>query len=118
MPFTTTRPCAAGMTGAFDAADGWPMSRNQCVRSCVRQLRDSSKAGTWCGGSEVRNRLAASPQCGLLNLSHTRINKLPVSFRFRSSRTRMLHDETNFGIGTLAHRLLDQLGLGLGEQRV
>ena len=30
------------------------------------------------------------------------INKLLVSFRFRSSSRRVLHDETNFGIGTLA----------------
>src|SRR5947209_839125 len=33
-----------------------------------------------CGGSEVRNILAASPNCGLLNLSHTRIKELLVSF--------------------------------------
>ena len=42
--------------------------------------------------------------CGLLNQSHTRINKMLVSLRFRSSQKRGLHNGANFGIGTLGSR--------------
>src|SRR5690349_4042076 len=44
------------------------------------KLKRTSESGHWCGGSEVRIILAASPRCGLLNQSHTRFNKLPVPF--------------------------------------
>jgi hypothetical protein len=54
-----------------------------------------------CGGSAVRIIDAASSSCGPLNQSHTRINKLPVSFRFRSPQKKARQNDTNFGIRTL-----------------
>jgi hypothetical protein len=59
--------------------------------------------------SEVRIILAASPKCGLLNQSHTRFNKLLVSFDSEVRKTSVPQKEANFGIGTLApDRILPQ----------
>src|SRR5271169_3272994 len=69
----------------------------------------TSESGHWCGGSEVRIMASAGLSCGLLNQSHTRINKLLVSLRFRSSQTRTPHNDANFGIGTLVRWILHSL---------
>ena len=50
--------------------------------------------------SEVRIIFAANSSCGLLNQSHTRSYVASV-LRFRSSQTRVPHNDANFGIGTL-----------------
>ena len=60
-----------------------------------------------CCESEVRIIGAACLSCGLPNRSHTRINKMLVSFRFRSSQMGVLHNNANFGIGTLAAHEVD-----------
>jgi len=60
-----------------------------------------------CCESEVRIIGAACLSCGLPNRSHTRINKMLVSFRFRSSQKGALHNNANFGIGTLAAHEVD-----------
>jgi len=67
-----------------------------------RAMMRTSESGHSCGGSEVRIIVAASPSRGLLNQSHNGNNKLPVSFRFRSSQTRLPRNDANFGIRTLA----------------
>jgi hypothetical protein len=42
----------------------------------MRCPSDQKQKQNQCGGSEVRIILAASPRCGLLNQSHTRIKGL------------------------------------------
>ena len=76
-----------------------------CRRSDPRPLDDLSHEA-WpgshtCGGSEVRIIIAA---CLVMRTSEPKphaIDKLLVSFRFRSSQLTVPHHHANFGIGTL-----------------
>src|SRR5208282_2644474 len=53
-----------------------------------------------CGGSEVRIIFAANSSCGILNQA-TLDQYVASVLRFRSSQTRVPHNDANFGIGTL-----------------
>ena len=53
------------------------------------------------GGSDVRFLVSASPSSELVNLNHTETPGLLASVRIRGSLRRVLHNEANFGFGTL-----------------
>ena len=74
-------------------------AKEGAAKSCELRIRDTSVA--------VQKSASLPPlvrDCGLLNQSHTRNNKLLVSLGIRSSQSKVPRNHANFGFGTLVWR--------------